>query len=51
MPIAHKLSDIFTQTLEQAVDGVVVIDTSNNVVLFNRAAELLWGVGREEVLG
>lgn len=51
MPIAHNLSKIFTQTLEQAVDGVVVIDTENNVVLFNRAAETLWGYSRDEVLG
>ncbi|MDF5999393.1 PAS domain S-box protein [Pseudomonas aeruginosa] len=51
MPIAHNLSKIFTQTLEQAVDSVVVIDTENNVVLFNRAAETLWGYSRDEVLG
>lgn len=51
MLIAHNLSNVFTQTLEQAVDGVVVIDTENNVVLFNRAAEILWGYGRDEVLG
>lgn len=51
MPIAKNLSDIFIQTLEQAVDGVVVIDTKNCVVLFNRAAEELWGISREEVIG
>ncbi|WP_445673320.1 PAS domain S-box protein [Pseudomonas ceruminis] len=51
MPITHNLSKIFTQTLEQAVDGVVVIDAENNVVLFNRAAEALWGYSRDEVLG
>lgn len=51
MPISQNLSNLFVQTLEQAIDGVVVIDTENRVVLFNRAAELLWGLSREEVLG
>ena len=51
MPITQNLSDIFVQTLEQAVDSVVVIDTKNCVVLFNRAAEELWGFDREEVIG
>ncbi|WP_138763920.1 EAL domain-containing protein [Pseudomonas lactis] len=51
MPITQNLSDIFIQTLEQAVDGVVVIDTKNCVVLFNLAAEKLWGFDRSEVIG
>ncbi len=51
MPISQNLSDIFVQTLEQAIDSVVVIDTQNCVVLFNAAAEQLWGFSREEVLG
>ncbi|SMX27480.1 Methyl-accepting chemotaxis protein II [Pelagimonas phthalicica] len=38
-------------TLENAIDSVVVIDTDNRVVFFNRAAENLWGYSAEEVLG
>ena len=38
-------------TLENAIDAVVVIDTSNRVIFFNSAAEELWGYRREEVLG
>ena len=37
--------------LENAIDAVVVIDTSNTVIFFNAAAEGLWGYRREEVLG
>ena len=51
MPISQNLSDIFVQTLEQAIDSVVVIDANNCVVLFNSAAEKLWGFAKEEVLG
>ncbi|WP_277053135.1 EAL domain-containing protein [Zestomonas thermotolerans] len=48
---APNLSEILVQTLEQAIDGVVVIDSDNRIILFNRAAEQLWGLGRDEVLG
>lgn len=51
MAITKKLPDIFMQTLEHASDGVVVIDANNYVVLFNNAAEELWGYSREEVIG
>jgi len=47
----QDLSQIFIQTLEQSIDSVVVIDDLNHVILFNRAAEHLWGYGREEVMG
>jgi len=43
--------EYFNQTLEQAIDAVVTIDTQNRVTLFNRAAEDLWGYTREEVIG
>lgn len=39
------------ETLEQALDAVVEIDASNNVVFFNPAAERLWGYSRDEVVG
>ena len=39
------------QTLEQCIDAVVTIDENNNVIFFNRAAETLWAISREKVLG
>lgn len=42
---------LFEQTLEQAIDAVVVIDEHNRVTFFNPAAERLWGLPRDEVLG
>ncbi|URI11776.1 EAL domain-containing protein [Aquincola tertiaricarbonis] len=47
-PAAHSL---LVQTLEQAIDGVVVIDERNEVVVFNAAAERIWGHPRDAVLG
>ncbi|SBS27644.1 Oxygen sensor protein DosP [Marinomonas aquimarina] len=47
----ESLSDIFIQTLQQAIDGVVVINSQNQVILFNQAAEQLWGYSKEDVLG
>ena len=41
----------FGPIVEQAIDGVVVIDGGNNVVLFNAAAERLWGIDRTEIVG
>jgi methyl-accepting chemotaxis protein len=39
------------QILEQAVDAVVIVDSSNLVTFFNAAAERLWGYSRDEVIG
>ncbi|GAB5382439.1 MAG: hypothetical protein Alis3KO_08550 [Aliiglaciecola sp.] len=39
------------QTLEQCIDAVVTIDENNEVIFFNQAAEKLWGVSRDKVLG
>lgn len=39
------------ETLEQALDAVVEIDSENNVVFFNPAAERLWGYRKDEVIG
>ncbi|WP_404943186.1 EAL domain-containing protein [Pseudomonas brassicacearum] len=47
----EEAEDFFVQTLEQAVDAVVVIDDQNNVVFFNAAAEQFWGCSRVEILG
>lgn len=43
--------ELINQTLEQALDAVVMIDERNHVTFFNRAAEALWGLPREQVLG
>lgn len=43
--------EMINQTLEQALDAVVSIDTNHLVTFFNRAAEKLWGYRRDEVLG
>jgi diguanylate cyclase (GGDEF)-like protein/PAS domain S-box-containing protein len=43
--------EILAQALEQAADGVVVIDEHNCVSVFNAAAEALWGRPRASVLG
>ena len=41
----------YQQVLDQAIDGVVTIDQDNNVTFFNKAAEQLWGVKSEDVIG
>lgn len=43
--------EFIMQTLEQAIDAVVCIDENNNVTLFNKAAENLWGYQRNDILG
>lgn len=43
--------EILNQSLEQAQDAVVIIDDSNQVISFNKAAENMWGYTREQVLG
>ncbi|WP_240702479.1 EAL domain-containing protein [Trinickia terrae] len=48
---ASQARGTLIQTLEQAVDAVVVIDARNCVTLFNASAEALWGRPRAEVLG
>lgn len=47
----RQLRERLNQTLEQALDAVVTIDHHNRVTFFNAAAERLWGLDREEVLG
>ncbi|WP_248798420.1 EAL domain-containing protein [Pseudomonas sp. MWU13-2105] len=47
----EEAEPFFVQTLEQAIDAVVVIDDRNCVLFFNGAAEKLWGCPRNEVLG
>ncbi|UUO25211.1 EAL domain-containing protein [Colwellia sp. M166] len=45
------LSNIFVETLDQAIDSVVVIDSQNLILLYNQAAEKLWGYSKEDVIG
>jgi len=44
-------ADPSAQILEQATHAIVVVDGDDNVVLFNTAAEQLWGRGRDAVIG
>ncbi|MCL6711237.1 EAL domain-containing protein [Pseudomonas sp. R2.Fl] len=43
--------DLLFQTLEQSNDAVLVLDGQSRVLLFNAAAEKLWGVPRAQALG
>ena len=47
----REARQIIDQTLEQALDAVVTIDEKNTVTFYNKAAERLWGYGRDEVVG
>lgn len=47
----RQANDTIQQVLEQALDGVVTIDSQNIVTFMNSAAENLWGITREEVIG
>ncbi|MDX3773896.1 EAL domain-containing protein [Chromatiaceae bacterium AAb-1] len=51
MPDSCHFSQIFIQTLEQAIDGVVVIDSENRIIFLNKAAEQLWGYSKSEAIG
>ena len=51
---AHPLTetpDLLLAVLEQANDGVVIVDSHLQVRHFNAAAERLWQLDRAEVLG
>lgn len=41
----------YANMLEQATDGVMIIDDQNRIVFFNGAAENLWGCAASSVLG
>ncbi|KPQ28576.1 MAG: methyl-accepting chemotaxis sensory transducer with Pas/Pac sensor [Marinobacter excellens HL-55] len=42
---------VINQTLEQALDAVVTIDGSNQIIFANPAAESLWGYSKQEMIG
>ncbi len=48
---ADQAYGLLFQTLEQSVDAVMVIDDANRIVLFNHAAEDLFGIERSEAIG
>ena len=48
---SEETPEFLLAALEQAIDGVVIIDANNNITHFNAAAERLWGYPRDEVLG
>lgn len=49
---AERVKEINAQILEQAVDGVVIMDGRTKAITFmNKAAEKMWGYSREEALG
>lgn len=51
MPSIEYLSAVFVETLEQAIDAVVVINSVNDIILYNKSAEKLWGFSYDEVIG
>ncbi|MDV7103612.1 EAL domain-containing protein [Vibrio sp. TH_r3] len=51
MPDHKHLSNVFVQTLEQSIDGVIVINSKNIIILYNNSAERLWGFSKQEVIG
>ena len=48
---ARQARETMEQTLSQALDAVVVIDESNEITFYNKAAQKLWGYTPEEVIG
>jgi PAS domain S-box-containing protein len=47
-----KLKDILpdTSALDNMVDGIVIIDTKGIVLFFNKAAEVMWGYSRDQIV-
>ncbi|MBO1325222.1 EAL domain-containing protein [Acetobacter sp. TBRC 12305] len=51
LPHVVENMSLYFDMLEQAADGVVIIDSSNRIVFFNTAAERLWGYPAAQVMG
>ena len=46
----ERIKAMNEQTLENSLDAIVSISQDNRIVFFNKAAELLWGYDRKDVL-
>jgi methyl-accepting chemotaxis protein len=51
MAESEKQKKITEETLEQAVDAVITINQDKTIIFMNKSAELMFGFGREEMLG
>lgn len=45
------LAEMLGQLIEHAPDGIVTVDEEQNIVMYNRAAERMFGYTMDEVLG
>jgi len=46
-----KSENLMRESLEQAVDSIVTIDSNKEITFYNKAAEKMFGYSREEVIG
>jgi PAS domain S-box-containing protein len=44
-------NDRYQQTIDSVMDAIVAVDESHNVILFNPAAERMFGLARQDVIG
>ncbi|WP_241502967.1 sensor domain-containing protein, partial [Komagataeibacter melaceti] len=44
-------TDILLPALQQAVDALVIFDEHDRIVFYNDAAEALWGLPRDDIMG
>ncbi len=47
---AEKSNTFFQNVIQSTVDGIVVVDTKGNVLIFNEGMEKLTGYGAEEII-
>jgi diguanylate cyclase (GGDEF)-like protein/PAS domain S-box-containing protein len=48
---AVDIDEHFNAVIQTSIDGIVGIDSDNNIIEFNRACELMFGMVRAEVIG
>jgi PAS domain S-box-containing protein len=44
-------NDRYHQTIDSVMDAIIAVDASHNVILFNPAAERMFGVAKNDVIG